>query len=763
MKTRRILAIATLPTLLSLMTAPIPAYAASVPTQILKFGASGSAVLTLQTMLKNAGYSVGLGKGIFDAKTLDSVKAFQQAQKLIVDGVVGSATWAALQTADAAYSTSGAVKSPITGDSNVLLNSNSRNMPLANFQTDISVDGQHFSAPSGFVSNGTMYIPIWYVMQALSKIGVQNTWNSTAWDMAPPAGVQVNYVNILSGIGANSISINGKVIYSVNGIISIDPESNQPTTFMPIWYVMQVLNRMGLNSSWNGQMWNLPNWSNQGAVTSSSGSGSTGDGSGNSTGSGSAGTGTNSTGTNSTRTNSTGTNSTGTNSTGTNSTGTNSTGTNSTGTNSTGTNSTGSGSGSQSNIPPTPAPPSFTTVDLRFPAPGNINASSIDAFLANHPSPMTGLGQSFIDAQNIYSVDANYLVAQAVLESAWGTSAISQAKNNLFGYGAYDANPGNDAGTFPSEDYAIHFQAWEIRNNYLTSGSTLYVSPTLQGIGVHYATDPQYANSIGTIMNQFAQAEGDSVSSYSQYSPSVMPPSPQGSTEPVYYYNGAQATIIGSPYYNNALPYFPDMLTGENNLFCGTLQNGSVGSNVKSLQNFLNQQINAGLTVDGDFGQMTANAVKTYQTQNNLPVTGVWDFSLWNLISSTNPSVIPSGTTVSIDEAMQGMANGLVTEWDHVVGYGWVDAHYISLTNVYHAVAQSPLSTQTAISVYDPQNPSQVLATIHSGDYVVCTNQTPVNGEYSVQLANQTNGQLITGMIQASLASLVQVPTPTQN
>jgi mannosyl-glycoprotein endo-beta-N-acetylglucosaminidase len=588
-------------------------------------------------------------------------------------------------------------------------------VPVANVSAHVTVSGQHFSDPSGFVYNGTMYMPIWYVMQALNKIGVQNTWDQITWNMIPPANAQVNLTNIQAGSGSKSIAILGTVVTHVNSIVAADPNTGNGTTYMPIWYVMQALNRMGLSTTWSNQTWNLPNWPSQGST-------GTGTGTGGSTGTGTGGSGT--------------------------------------GTGSTGSGSTGSGSGGS-----TSGNASFTNVDLRFSAPVNINAATIDSFLAAHPSPLTGLGFSFMNAQTIYGVDANYLVSQAILESGWGKSSIAQVKNNLFGYGAYDANPGNDAGTFPSDDYAIRFQAWMLRQSYLAPGSRLYVTPTLTGLGVHYATDPHYASSIGSIMNEFAGAEGDSVTSYTQYSSTVSAPAPQSSVEPTYYYNGAQASVIGSQYYNNGLPYYSDMISGENDMFYGTLQIGSMGSNVKSLQTYLNQQIGAGLTVDGDFGQMTANAVKAYQTQHNLSVTGVWDFSLWQLIAptSTNTPTIPAGTTVSIDKMMQGMANGFVTEWDHVVGFGWVDAHYIALQNVYQAKAVSPLSTQTTIHVYNVANPSQVVTTLHSGDYVVCLNPTAAGGMYSIQIANEITGQPIAGLISAAEASLVQVPPPNQS
>jgi lysozyme len=58
-------------------------------------GATGAAVQTLQTRLNVWGASLTVD-GDFGAATLAAVKAFQTAQKLTVDGVVGPQTWAAL-------------------------------------------------------------------------------------------------------------------------------------------------------------------------------------------------------------------------------------------------------------------------------------------------------------------------------------------------------------------------------------------------------------------------------------------------------------------------------------------------------------------------------------------------------------------------------------------------------------------------------------------------------------------------------------------
>ena len=61
----------------------------------LRKGDRGADEKTLQTLLTKAGYTVAVD-GIFGAKTLEAVKAYQADHGLTVDGVVGKATWSEL-------------------------------------------------------------------------------------------------------------------------------------------------------------------------------------------------------------------------------------------------------------------------------------------------------------------------------------------------------------------------------------------------------------------------------------------------------------------------------------------------------------------------------------------------------------------------------------------------------------------------------------------------------------------------------------------
>ncbi|HEX9993772.1 MAG TPA: M6 family metalloprotease domain-containing protein [Acidimicrobiales bacterium] len=64
-------------------------------------GSRGPAVEKLQRLLGQAGFDAGTVDGVFGTNTVKAVRAFQKANGLVVDGVAGRATWAALLAATA--------------------------------------------------------------------------------------------------------------------------------------------------------------------------------------------------------------------------------------------------------------------------------------------------------------------------------------------------------------------------------------------------------------------------------------------------------------------------------------------------------------------------------------------------------------------------------------------------------------------------------------------------------------------------------------
>lgn len=147
--------------------------------------------------------------------------------------------------------------------------------------------------------------------------------------------------------------------------------------------------------------------------------------------------------------------------------------------------------------------PPYVSLDLRLQAP--ITAADIDRFIrSNRPdSPLVGKGQLFINAQAKYGVNALYLAAHAIHESAFGTSQIARDKNNLFGYMAYDSDPYGSAAYFASIEDCIEYEAYFVATQYLSPNGRWYGnSSTLKGMNVHYATDPYWAEKIAGIMER---------------------------------------------------------------------------------------------------------------------------------------------------------------------------------------------------------------------------------------------------------------------
>jgi len=146
-----------------------------------------------------------------------------------------------------------------------------------------------------------------------------------------------------------------------------------------------------------------------------------------------------------------------------------------------------------------PVPGSTFTIDTDLTLPSGETAQNINTFLQG--TAMASLGDSFMRAEHSYHVSARYFVAHAILESAWGSSAIAQAKHNLFGFNANDADPFGDATTFSSFDACIQYVANFVATNYLSKTGRYYHGPTLRGMNVDYATDPFWAEKIATIAN----------------------------------------------------------------------------------------------------------------------------------------------------------------------------------------------------------------------------------------------------------------------
>lgn len=111
-------------------------------------------------------------------------------------------------------------------------------------------------------------------------------------------------------------------------------------------------------------------------------------------------------------------------------------------------------------------------------------------------SKLYNTGASFVKHQNAYGVNALLVAGIGINESRWGSSTISQSKNNLFGLNAIDGREG-DASVYTSADDCIQqmMENW-MSKGYLYSGDSRYYGGFLgnkaSGINVKYASDPYW-------------------------------------------------------------------------------------------------------------------------------------------------------------------------------------------------------------------------------------------------------------------------------
>jgi beta-N-acetylglucosaminidase len=146
------------------------------------------------------------------------------------------------------------------------------------------------------------------------------------------------------------------------------------------------------------------------------------------------------------------------------------------------------------------------TVDSDLTELADVTGSELDAAIKTirPDSPLIGLGQTIVDVGKKEGINAFYIAAHAAWESTWGTSQLAKKKNNLFGYGAYNRCPYECAWTFKTKAECIETVMPIIKANYLTEGGKYYNGPTLRGVNMNYATDPNWKNGIVTIMNSLA-------------------------------------------------------------------------------------------------------------------------------------------------------------------------------------------------------------------------------------------------------------------
>lgn len=109
-------------------------------------------------------------------------------------------------------------------------------------------------------SKPTSWLPIWYLFGVLSKLGVQSTWDGRKWNLQLPRGMQVDLTHLpkaSSSADEISIQMNGTTVEYAPRFVHRDLSGSAMTSYIPIWYLMQALDRMGVTSTWDGTTWSM--------------------------------------------------------------------------------------------------------------------------------------------------------------------------------------------------------------------------------------------------------------------------------------------------------------------------------------------------------------------------------------------------------------------------------------------------------------------------------------------------------------------------
>ncbi len=146
------------------------------------------------------------------------------------------------------------------------------------------------------------------------------------------------------------------------------------------------------------------------------------------------------------------------------------------------------------------------TLDTNLRSKSGVSAWAIDQYLRSK-TPLPRLGKAFLAAERKYGVNARFLLAAAMHESAWGTSAIARLKHNLFGYNAYDRDPFRYATAHATYAANINATAKFIRDYYLTPGGRWWGgAPTLRSMQQFWSSSGTWGVNVSRIASSIRLA-----------------------------------------------------------------------------------------------------------------------------------------------------------------------------------------------------------------------------------------------------------------
>lgn len=176
-------------------------------------------------------------------------------------------------------------------------------------------------------------------------------------------------------------------------------------------------------------------------------------------------------------------------------------------------------------------------------------------------SMLYGEGENLINSQEQYGVNAATTLAISITESGWGRSYMSVREYNIFGHGAFDNAPDENAASYESIGAAINSHAFNyIALNYANpidgwcyNGS--HYGNKLSGNNVMYASDAYWGEKMASNYYSLDKNYG-----FQDYNRLLIGIKTQAASAPVY----SNATTKSIKYYDlKSAPNIPVIILGE--------------------------------------------------------------------------------------------------------------------------------------------------------------------------------------------------------
>ena len=130
------------------------------------------------------------------------------------------------------------------------------------------------------------------------------------------------------------------------------------------------------------------------------------------------------------------------------------------------------------------------------------NATPAKLEVALKGTGLEGLGNTYVQAEEKYGVNAIFLVALTAEESGWGNSNRARTQNNLSGYAVYSASAKGT--TFSSKEESILATAKLLSEEYLNINGNYYNGTSASSVNTRYCPEDggNWSSHITTIANQ---------------------------------------------------------------------------------------------------------------------------------------------------------------------------------------------------------------------------------------------------------------------